>query len=340
MSSRPDQRRREAGLALVEACEQALGVRGPTALAALTGRSKSWWSKLASGVAAFPTWSELEGLLPPKITTPERERLHLRYRKTWLGLYDPELADLVDRPALVRPSLAEMHALLHTGGHVGYSQGDHQTAPHLHRILETLLIGRGIQALSLEELGILLWCLDHQSACASELGNHSAAITIARRSLQYQRTADSRLGELAARHTVGLAHIKAGQRARAVEEFTVLRGEYQRLGARHELLRAWRDMATTQVKMGRQEEGEAELVRAYEVPRQSADDQFETIRWLADTALRQGNVPQARRWLARLRNLTRRYPEETARLLARQYVSRDLANLERAVATPRPASKG
>ena len=84
---KPDahQRKRDAGFMLVGACEGVLGVRGPSALAALTGRSKSWWSKLASGAAAFPDWEELEALLPAGLTAEEREDLHLRYRRVWLA---------------------------------------------------------------------------------------------------------------------------------------------------------------------------------------------------------------------------------------------------------------
>jgi tetratricopeptide (TPR) repeat protein len=336
----PYQRRREAGLALVEACEQALGVRGPTALAALTGRSKSWWSKLASGAAAFPTWSELVGLLPAGLTGQERENLHLRYRKVWLALHDPELAERLSNRALVQPTLTELHALLDAGRDLGSRHGEHRTALRLQTVLEMLLISRGLEALSLEELEILLWCLDDQASCESELGNHASAITIARRAVQYQRIAGSKLGELAARHTVGLALKKAGSPALALEEFEALQREYQRLGAGRDWVTCCRDAAVTRIHMGRWAEGEAELIRAYEMPRQSATEQFENIRWLADTALRQGNVPQGRRWLAKLRGLTRRYPEETARLMARQYVSRDVANLERAVAALRPEPKG
>src|SRR5438105_230100 len=104
---------------LATACEEALGIRGPTALAALTGRSKSWWSKLSSGAAAFPTWEELERLLPAGLAADERESLHLRYRRAWLWLYDPEMLERLDRPVAVRCSLGELHALLNTASALG-----------------------------------------------------------------------------------------------------------------------------------------------------------------------------------------------------------------------------
>src|SRR5690349_10496858 len=81
MRSADHERRREAGWALLQACEELLGVRGPTALAALTGRSKAWWSKLSCRATCFPTWKELKELLPAETTEPERERLPLCYRR-------------------------------------------------------------------------------------------------------------------------------------------------------------------------------------------------------------------------------------------------------------------
>src|SRR5205814_238339 len=145
----------------------------------------------------------------------------------------------------------------------------------LQQILEMLLVARGVEALSREELNTLLHCLDHQSICEGQLGNYELSIAVARRSVDYQRAGGSRLGELLARHAVGLAlKNPVGSLPRALNEFEALHGEYQRLGMTHELIRARRDKAVTQIDMGRQAEGEAELIRAYEIPRQSGEDLF------------------------------------------------------------------
>jgi hypothetical protein len=325
---------------LVAACEGALGSGGPTALAALTGRSKSWWSKLASGVAAFPTWEELEGLLPLGLTAEERESLHLRYRRAWLWLYDPELLERLDQPAPVRCSMGDLLVLEGTASVLGYVQGDHRTALRLLKIAETLLVARGVEALSREELFRLRECLDHQSVCECELGNYDLSIAVAQRSVRYQRAGGSRQNELIARHTVGLALTNpAGSLARALNEFEVLQREYQRLGMAHELIRAWRDGAVAKIDMGRAEEGEAELLQTYEMPRQSGEDLFSTVMWLADVAQRRGDVPQARRWLAKLRVLARQHPQDVTRLMSYQFVSRHVSSLERAAADPQPSRR-
>jgi hypothetical protein len=61
---------------------------------------------------------------------------------------------------------------------------------------------------------------------------------------------------------------------------------------------------------------------------------------LADAALRRGNVPSARRWLAKLRVIARRHPDEVTRLMSYYFVSKQVTNLERAVTDPCPQRKG
>jgi hypothetical protein len=115
-----------------------------------------------------------------------------------------------------------------------------------------------------------------------------------------------------------------------------LEREYQRLGMTHEMIRARRDRAITLIYLSLPAEGEAELVRAYEVPRQSGEDQFLTLMWLAETALGRQDVPQARHWLAVMRLVTRRHPEEAPRLLRFQFVAQHVAALQHAVADLAP----
>lgn len=330
-------RRRDAGLRLVTACEQALGVTGPSALARLTGRSKSWWSKLAAGAAAFPTWEELEELLPSGTAEAERERLRHDHRRAWLGLYEPELLQRLDSPVPVGASLEDLQALLNTADALGYQQEEQRTALRLLKILELLLLARDIQAMSREGLEILRECLDHQSVCEGQLGNPATSIAIARRSVAYQRAGGSRLGELLARHALGIAlRHPLGCRARAVAEFEALQKAYARLGMVPELVRARRDGAATRIDMGHRKEGEAELLVTYEIPRQSGENQYLTAACLAHAALRRGDVPQARRWLAQMRVITRRHPDEIALLLKRQFVLKHVTHLERWAAEPPP----
>lgn len=335
------QQRREAGLMLVAACEQALNVSGPTGMARLTGRSKSWWSKLASGAAAFPTWEELEALLPEALPAAERESLHHRYRRAWLGLYEPELVERLDSPVPVRASLADMQALLQAAIGLEYLQEDHRTVLRLLKILEMLMLARDVRSLSREELEVLRECLDHQSICVGQLGDPRASLAIAQRSVTFQQAGGSRLGELLARHTVGLAlRHPACCLARAVDEFETLQKEYDRLGMVHELVRARRDAAATRIDMGHREEGEAELLVTYEIPRQSGEDRFLTAACLAYATVRRGDVPQARRWLAQMRVITRRHPDEIARLLGRQFVLKHVTRLEHWAADPHPPRRG
>jgi hypothetical protein len=345
MKTDAQRRRCEAGVMLVTGCEETLGVRGPTALAALTGRSKAWWSKLASGGAAFPTWEELDEVLPADLGTGERESLHLRYRRAWLWLYDPVLLERLDQPTPVRFSMDDLLVLEGTASVVGYVQGDHRTALRLLKIEEMLLVARGVEALSREELFRLRECLDHQSVCEGNLGNYLSSIAVARRSAAYQQAGGDRLSELPARHTLGLALHKADLRprgdylARAAGEFEALEREYQRLGMTHEIIRARRDKAITLIYLGRRQGGEAELVGAYEVPRQGGEDQFLTVMWLAAATAARGDAAQTRRWLARLRVISRRHPDDAARLMRFQYISRHVAQLERDAAESRPARR-
>jgi tetratricopeptide (TPR) repeat protein len=346
MRLEPDRRSRDAGFLLVAACENVLGVRGPTAVAKLTGRSKSWWSKLAAGTVPFPAWKELERLLPAELGQRDRQILQARYRRAWLGLYDPELQERLDSPVPMRATLGELYALLHTAGAMGYERADPSIALRLQGMLERLLVSRGIPALSSEELFILRECLDHQSICHGELGDYAESIATARRSIQYQRAGGSHSGELYGRHVLGLAYQRVDglQRARslgkAVAEFESLSREYRRWGMSHELIRARRDIGITKLALGRPEEGEAELIQAYEVPRvQSGEDQFETARWLAEASLRRGNVAQARRWLAQLQVIRRRYPQEIARLMTVGYITHHLTQLEGQLVAPPPPRK-
>lgn len=339
MKPEAEQQKRDAGFMLVDTCEKVLGVCGPTALAALTGRSKSWWSKLASGAAAFPTWEELEALLPPGMTVAERESLHRHYRRAWLLLYDPELREWFDTPHPPRVGLADMKALKHSAFILGYNRADHQEALRLLRILEMLLLSRGVESLSREELALLLDCLNHQSVCERELKQYDAAIAVARRSVGYQRAGGSRVGELLARHTVGLAQQQAGFLAQALKEFEELHREFQRLGLEPQVIGTRRDIGGTRLAMGRPEQGEAELLRSYEMPGQTGDSQFRTGLWLAEASLHRRNVEQARRWLAKARVIERRYPKEIAGLMSLRYIANHCTDLERRAAAPQRSRK-
>jgi tetratricopeptide (TPR) repeat protein len=340
------QRRREAGLALVDACEQALGVRGPTALAALTGRSKSWWSKLTSGIAAFPSWEEVEALLPAGVTNVARERLHLSYRKTWLWLCDPVLLDRLDAPVPPQVSLEDLYALRNSAGVLAQSFGDHRTALRLMDVLELLLVPRGIDALSGDELGLLQDCLNLQSVCKRELGDFETAVSVAQRSVKYQQTGCNPAGVALARHALGLEqggagiHLNAAYLTKALKTYEQAQREFERLDLAPKAIAARRDIGATKLQMNRPEEGEAALLQAYEMPNQTGDSQFRTVLWLVQASLRRENVEQARRWLARTRIIARRHPDEIAALMSVRYIARDVAQLERAVADPLPQRKG
>src|SRR5436305_2002809 len=79
---------------------------------------------------------------------------------------------------------------------------------------------------------------------------------VAHRSVEYQRQGGNRLGELSARHLVGLVLHNAGTLyrgdflAKAVPQFEAVLRDYQRLGLTHEIIRAWRDKAITKFDMG------------------------------------------------------------------------------------------
>jgi tetratricopeptide (TPR) repeat protein len=341
MKSRTLQQRREAGLMLMTACEEVLGVTGPTALAKLTGRSKGWWSKLNSGVAAFPTWEEVEELLPPGLSDVERERLHLRYRQAWLWRYDPVLIEQLDRPVAPQVRLHDLCALRNTSGVLAYHLGDHYTALRLTTILELLLVPRGIELLPPEELAILQDCLNLQSVCERELGHYETAIAVAQRSVKYQQTGGSHAGELLAQHALGLA-LQMAQTdhrprtlAQAAKVFEDLHRECQRLGMTPEAIRAQRDLGITWLLMGRAQEAEAELRRAYEVRPQSADSRFRSGLWLVDVSLQQGKTERARQWLTRTEVIARHSPDEIGALMAAQYMVRKHTSLKHAVAVGR-----
>jgi hypothetical protein len=125
-----------------------------------------------------------------------------------------------------------------------------------------------------------------------------------------------------------------------LKEFEELLREFQWLGLEPQVIGTRRDIGITRLFMARLEEGEAELLQAYEVRQQSADSQFRTGLWLVSASLQRGNVEQARRWLARTRVIARKHPEEIARLMAVQYIAKDVTRLECEVATPRYPRKG
>lgn len=326
-------RKRDAGEALFLACEACLGVEGPTALARVTRRSKAWWSKLRSGKAPLPTWSELsEEVLPRELEAGALTHLRAQHQEIWASLHDSALAERLRAPAM--PDLAgdRLTATRELARQAMFA-GRYAEALLALKLLESLLSAFGVEALPTEELDILAGCFADQSVCESHLGNHDAAMRAATHAVESYRRAGSVAGEAGAAHQLGLACSRAGQFQAALEHYATARHQYEHLGLTGEVIRARRDAASALLALGHFDEAERELHSILGLSAQlQPSHRFATLLKLTDLAVLRGDAGEARRWWTRAEVYARDHAAELADHLQRQHVRETRARLAQAVA--------
>jgi tetratricopeptide (TPR) repeat protein len=325
-------RKAKAGWTLVIACEEALGVQGPTALARVTGHSQGCWSKLRNGQwgARFPDWEEVEAILPSDVPAEALERLHTRYLEALLHLRDPDQLAHLRAPVSRDFDRTQLNAVRDLA-RKSFTRGDHAAALPALQLLEKLLAP--VDELSQHDLETLADCLSDQSVCEGRLGNHEAAIQAAERAAAVQQRAGSAAGEAGSIHQLGLACHHARRFEDALRHFASARQAYEALGMRGEAVRARRDRVSTLLALGRLDEAEREINAALiETQKLEPRYRFPTLLKRVDVALARGDAGEARKWLIRANDFARRHAEELADHLERHHTQESRARLERAVA--------
>lgn len=312
---------REAGERLFAACEAGLGVEGPAALARLTSRSKTWWSRLRSGKGSgIPGWPELESILPTDLGPTARAELRACHQEQWLRVHDIEMYGRLCCPTLAVIPQELLHAT-------------HQAAvwaAHLGRYREALdtlkLVELACQAQSGSQpapatLALLGHSLQGQSMCWLHLMEKSSGIAPAARAAECFREAKAWEGEAFAIHQLGLAQYQTGRYQEAIVQFDAANRRYERLGRKADQLRVARDRSHVLIKQRCPLEAErlvlATLREALQVePREV----FLALLYLVDTSIHLQDATRVRHWHEKANEYARRRRSQLGELLHWRYL--------------------
>jgi len=319
-------RRRQAGFQLVSACEQLLDASGPTALSQVTGRSKSWWSKLQSGKdAAFPTWETLRRILPASVSEQVLEQLQAEWCAAWSHWQGVELLPAANGA----PDLAAMrHA--RDGARNTYLSGRYADALRIYRLLIALLKALPEADGSDERHVLVADCWSDMSSCHVQLGEATAGVQAARNAVAAQHRAGT--DGVYARHQLALAYLHAGCLQEADKELSAVIGIYQGNGLKCEIIRARRDRVNVLFAEGRY----AAATRALRRILSSAMDfeprfRYPTMLKMAESLALQHRAEEARDCLDRALVYAERNADELRDHLHRAHAQAHLDYLQRAI---------
>ena len=288
--------KREAGFRLARACEEALGVRGPRALAAVLGRSPAWWSRLSAGKARLPSWPELESWLPREARPAARAVLQQGLLDALLALRGAEALPPDEggagRAEDCRAAISAAERL--------WIGGEYRSAAAVLRCAEALL-SPAAGAASAGNGELLAQCHRHLGVCHAHLGDHAAAALSALRAVELLAPAGG-LPAAYAEHDLALVRIAQGRSAEGCALLERLAVRYDRLAAPEQRVRADQDRSRAYLLRGQP----LAAARLLDEVREAApwdrippDHAFQNLLKRAEAALALGRTGEARGWLGR-----------------------------------------